>query len=161
MSEAARRLRAARRWLGGTSNRVLIVFPAVLWLSEAALQQQVPALDPRAVPLLVAGYLQYKLTGRYRLARGGGGPGLSTPPERLVISGPYRYTRNPMYLGHLIFLGGLAWLLRSWIGLALLVFHLFWFQRRVQGDEARLHERFGAAYDAYRARVRRWVPLLF
>ena len=70
------------------------------------------------LPMLLWGFLQYRLCGLYRIKHGGGGPGLQTLPERLVSAGPYAYTRNPMYLGHLIFLTGLtsAWnlgLLRS------------------------------------------------
>ncbi len=117
-------------------------------------------MNPWAVPLLAVGYLQYRMIGSYRLALSGGGPGMSTPPERLVTGGPYRYTRNPMYLGHLIFIAGLAWVFRSWIGLALLAFHLVWFHRRVRCDEAQLIKQFGEPYRAYQQRVRRWVPWL-
>jgi steroid 5-alpha reductase family enzyme len=61
------------------------------------------------------GYLQYRLCGQYRGKRSGGGPGPEVPPERLVSSGIYAYTRNPMYLGHIIFLIGLTLTLRSWL----------------------------------------------
>ena len=72
--------------------------------------------------------------------------------------GIYRYTRNPMYLGHLIFMLGLALTFWSWFGLALFALRAAWFQHRVKGDEARLAATFGADYEAYRARVKRWVP---
>jgi protein-S-isoprenylcysteine O-methyltransferase Ste14 len=63
-----------------------------------------------------------------------------------------------MYLGHLIFMAGLAITFRSWAAVALLVFHIFWFQRRVVEDEARLEALFGAEYAAYKRRVKRWIP---
>lgn len=113
-----------------------------------------------SAPLLVWGYLQYRLTGRYRRRLGGGGPGTAIPPDHLVLSGPYRYTRNPMYLGHLIFLLGLAVTLRSWAGLALFSIQAIWFDRRVRKDELRLRELFGADYSDYLRSVRRWIPAL-
>ena len=45
-------------------------------------------------------------SGPDRRARGGGGPGIEKPPDRIVTDGAYRYVRNPMYLGHLIFMAG-------------------------------------------------------
>ena len=146
------------RWLGGTSNRTFIAWPVALLLVEAALQQGVPDVNPWGLPLLAWGYLQYKLVGLYRTRLGGGGPGVSVPPERIVEQGPYRWVRNPMYLGHLIFLAGLAVALRSWIALAVFALHAPWFDRRVREDEARLRQLFGAEYDGYRARVKRWIP---
>ncbi len=66
------------------------------------------AFEPWGLPLLAWGYLQYRLAGRFRTAHGGGGPGINVPPTRIVTEGIYRFTRNPMYLGHMIFFVGLA-----------------------------------------------------
>lgn len=150
--------RAAARWLSSTSNRTFVLWPVVIFAAEAALQQGIPWIEIWGLPLLAWGYLQYRLVGNYRLHEGGGGPGLSVPPERLVTAGPYRWCRNPMYLGHLIFLAGLAFALDSWLAAALFAFHAAWFDRRVRDDEARLSALFGNSYREYRARVKRWIP---
>ena len=146
------------RGLASTSNRTFIVWPLVLAALEALLQEGVPRIEWWGLPLLAWGYLQYRLAGNYRARMGGGGPGISIPPDRIVESGPYRYIRNPMYLGHLIFLVGLAVVLRSWIALAVFVLHAAWFDRRVREDEARLTQLFGDAYRDYCRRVKRWIP---
>jgi protein-S-isoprenylcysteine O-methyltransferase Ste14 len=150
-----------RRWLGSTSNRTFIVWPLLLTAAEALLQGGWPRLHLAAAPLLVWGYLQYRLVGEFRMREGGGGPGLSNPPERLVRHGPYRYLRNPMYLGHLIFFAGLALTLGSWIGAAVFAFHAVWFDRRARGDERHLAQRFGEPYRDYCAQVKRWLPGAF
>ena len=150
--------RAAARWLSSTSNRTFVLWPVLLFAAEAAFAQGLPEIHLWALPLLVWGYLQYRLVGNYRLREGGGGPGLSIPPERLVTGGPYRYCRNPMYLGHLIFLAGLAFALGSWLAAAVFALHLAWFHRRVRDDEARLASLFGDPYRGYLARVKRWIP---
>ena len=147
--------------LGGTSFRTFVLFPLLvvafeLWLNDGRLR-----LQPWCLPLLAWGYLQYRLAGRYRVRLGGGGPGMETPPERLVTSGPFALCRNPMYLGHLIFLAGLALSLHSWLGAGLALASAAWLQLRVRRDERRLAERFGRAYMQYRARVKRWIPALF
>jgi len=152
---------AVKRWLGGTSNRTFVLWPIVLVAAEAALQQGPPGIHLWALPVLASGYLQYRLVGNYRLREGGGGPGISVPPERLVSGGPYRFCRNPMYLGQLIFLAGLAFVLDSWLAAAVFVFHVVWFDRRVRDDEARLAALFGDSYREYSSRVRRWIPGFF
>ena len=76
----------------------------------------------------------------------------------LVTSGPYRFTRNPMYIGlSLGYLGEAGLQKHVWpIPLMLLVLaYVNWLV--IPLEEARLHEVFGAEYDAYRARVRRWL----
>jgi len=149
---------SVRRWLGSTSNRTFIAWPVALFAAEALLQQGVPVIHWWGLALLAWGYLQYRLVGNYRARIGGGGPGIAIPPERIVESGPYRWVRNPMYLGHLIFFAGLALTLGSWIALAVLAFHFFWFDRRVREDEERLAGLFGDPYREYCRRVKRWIP---
>lgn len=81
-----------------------------------------------------------------------------TPATALVLRGPYRWTRNPMYvaltgiaLGTALALGALT---------PLFVPPLFWWvldRRFVRAEERFLSARFGADYGAYCARVRRWL----
>lgn len=145
-------------WLTRTPVHTFILIPLGVLAAEWMLRGGDLILVPWGIPLLIWGFLQYKLVGRWRHPIAGGSPGMEVPPERLVEGGPYRYVRNPMYLGHLIFLAGLAVTLWSWIALGVLGARAMWFHRRVIGDEVRLRERFGATYVAYCDRVSRWVP---
>lgn len=145
-----------RLTLRATSTRTFLLWPAVV-AAETALARRRP--HPAGAPLLLAGYGLYRLAGAYRLPRAGGPPGMIGLPERLVEDGPYAWCRNPMYAGHVLFLTGLAVATRSPVAAAALLGHLPWFGRRVRRDEARLRAHFGPAYDAYCARVPRWLPL--
>jgi hypothetical protein len=161
MAEKARKKpRSAWRYLKSTSRRTFVLYPLAIIAIELVLRGGALVVDPRGLPLLAWGYLQYRLVGGYRLKLGGGGPGLDTPPDRIVAEGPYRFLRNPMYLGHLIFMVGLAISFHSWAALILLLVHIPWFHARVLKDEAHLEERFGAPYLEYKTRVKRWIPFL-
>jgi len=157
-SEASR---ALRRLFTSTPVRTFLLYPLAVIAFELAIRRGDLVFVPWGALLLAWGYLQYRLTGHYRVEHGGGGPGLTVPPERLVTNGVYAYTRNPMYLGHLIFMLGLAVTFRSWFALALFAVHALWFHRRVLGDEAGLRARFGVQYEEYQKRVKRWIPGLF
>lgn len=91
--------------------------------------------------------------------RGLGTPAPVLPPSRLVVTGLYRWVRNPMYVAIVSAVAGQALLLGdlralAWAALLWLAFHLF-----VLGyEEPRLRRTFGAEYDAFRARVPRWIP---
>jgi protein-S-isoprenylcysteine O-methyltransferase Ste14 len=80
------------------------------------------------------------------------------PASALVTSGPYRFTRNPMYLGMACLYTGLA-LAFGWLwSLVLLPVALILVDRLVVAREERyLQRRFGAAYGEYRTQVRRWL----
>jgi protein-S-isoprenylcysteine O-methyltransferase Ste14 len=147
-------------FLRRTPVRTFLVYPLLALAFEAVVRGQLE-VRPVFLPLLAWGYLQYRLCGSYRLRHGGGGPGLDRPPERLVTTGPYAFCRNPMYLGHLIFLAGLALTLSSYFAALLALASAAWFHRRVLKDEARLAARWGGAYLEYCVRVRRWLPGLF
>ncbi|MGX5732530.1 methyltransferase family protein [Pseudoxanthomonas beigongshangi] len=78
--------------------------------------------------------------------------------RHLVVTGPYRFSRNPMYLGHVLLL--LAWACSLGHPLALtgVVLYLAWvtcFQ--IRPEERVLARRFPDAYRDYRRRVRRWL----
>jgi len=147
--------------LRSTSFRTFVLYPLLVVAWEWLWTGGPPRVEPSYAPLLAWGYLQYRLIGAYRIRRGGGGPGMSTPPDRLVTTGPYTWCRNPMYLGHIIFLLGLALTLQSLFAGLLTAATVVWFHFRVGRDEARLRARFGEPYKAYCARVRRWIPGLF
>jgi protein-S-isoprenylcysteine O-methyltransferase Ste14 len=106
------------------------------------------------------------LTAVWRFGTAGQGtPMPLDSPRKFVVVGPYRYVRNPMYLGMAVALVGEALLFADWsranavrIGwyaLALMVitnlFVLFY-------EEPALRNRFGAEYEEYRRRVNRWWP---
>ena len=148
-------------WLKSSPKRTFILYPLVVFLFERAIGLGHPSVSPWGAALLLWGYLQYRMVGNYRLEHGGGGPGFSNPPVRLVDDGPYRFTRNPMYLGHLIFMLGLAITFNSWLGLGILIANTVWFNRRVLEDEIHMEQQFGADYIAYKAEVKRWIPGLF
>ena len=79
------------------------------------------------------------------------------PPQRLVVRGLYRFTRNPMYNGVLAVLAGEAWLFRSTALLqyAVVMFILFHLVVAIY-EEPALESRFGESYRAYRGMVPRW-----
>jgi protein-S-isoprenylcysteine O-methyltransferase Ste14 len=90
---------------------------------------------------------------------GRGTPAPVDPPRRLVVQGPYRVVRNPMYPGAGLALGGAALFYQSfpllaYAGLFSLVAHLF----AVWYEEPTLRRTFGREYDDYCRRVRRWWP---
>lgn len=82
-------------------------------------------------------------------------------PEKassLVTGGLYRFTRNPMYLGMLLILTGIAILLAvpgNIVWLAMFVAYITVFQ--IKPEEALLERKFGEEYRTYRSRVRRWL----
>ena len=92
-------------------------------------------------------------------AIGRGTPAPFDPPRRLVIQGPYRFVRNPMYIGAGLALAGAALFYESWpllgyTALFLIATHLF----VVSYEEPTLRRGFGPEYDAYCHQVRRWWP---
>lgn len=79
-------------------------------------------------------------------------------PNALVVDGPYRFSRNPMYVAAAMllssvtcFMGSLPFLIPP-IGFILVMNFLY-----IPHEERRMAESFGDSYDAYRARVRRWI----
>src|SRR6478672_1980042 len=110
------------------------------------------------LPPLLAGVTLYLWCAGAFTFIGKGTPAPIDAPVYLVRSGPYRWVRNPMYLGVLAIIVGQAILFRSvaLIGYALLVWlivHLF----VVSVEEPSLRRQFGEGYEAYIRAVPRWL----
>ena len=80
------------------------------------------------------------------------------PTTTIVVNGPYRFTRNPIYLGMVLGQIGLAIALDSlWLLATLVLFYLVIRYGVVAREEAYLEQKFGDVYLGYKARVRRWL----
>ncbi|MGH6833525.1 MAG: methyltransferase family protein, partial [Methyloceanibacter sp.] len=80
------------------------------------------------------------------------------PSTALVVEGPYRVTRNPIYIGFVLAYFGLAVVLTSVWVLLLLIPVLIILQRGVvKPEEVYLEQQFGETYRKYKARVPRWL----
>jgi protein-S-isoprenylcysteine O-methyltransferase Ste14 len=78
--------------------------------------------------------------------------------NRLMSDGPYRFTRNPIYVGMVLVLAGVALLLGGLAAWFVLPVFIWLIARNViPVEESMLAERFGQEYHDYRARVRRWI----
>jgi protein-S-isoprenylcysteine O-methyltransferase Ste14 len=144
------------------------VMPPVVLLMALVAMGVLHALLPLAQPLSGAGRLLGALpiaagvalvlwsAGLFRRARTTIVP--FEESSSLVAHGPYRWSRNPIYTGMLAVLAGTALALGSLSPWLVIPAFAWWIQRRfIRGEEAMLRARFGAEYDAYCARVRRWV----
>ena len=82
----------------------------------------------------------------------------NNPASSLVETGPYRFTRNPMYTGMTVaYLGGILLLNTWWAVFFLPIALVLLFRFVVRREERYLSAEFGTAYDDYRKRVKRWI----
>jgi len=80
------------------------------------------------------------------------------PSTALVVTGPFRFTRNPLYLGLVFGYSGVSMLIQAWWAFVLLPVVLVVMQRAViEREERYLERKFGEDYIRYKERVRRWL----
>jgi protein-S-isoprenylcysteine O-methyltransferase Ste14 len=92
------------------------------------------------------------------MTRGGSNVPTNLPTTKIVDNGPYRFTRNPFYLGMELGLIGLAIISNSlWMLLMMVPFTLIIRYGVIAREEAYLERKFGDVYRDYRSRVRRWL----
>ena len=92
------------------------------------------------------------------MARAGSNVPTNLPTTTIVENGPYRYTRNPIYVGMLLGLIGLTVTLDNlWLLVMLVPFAIVIRYGVVAREEAYLERKFGDVYRSYRLRVRRWL----
>ena len=136
----------------------LIGFVAQLYL-PVTLRPGVSATVIREVGLTLAGIgivIAFSALGMFKTRKTTTIP--FETPSALVTAGPYKFTRNPMYLGlTLIYIGVAGARLEAWplIVLPFLLAYIHFVVIPV--EERRLAETFGDAYRQYRAGVRRWL----
>jgi protein-S-isoprenylcysteine O-methyltransferase Ste14 len=109
-----------------------------------------------AVPLLAGLFMSATAAGSFRKA---GTPVVPFEPSTvLVTSGFFRYTRNPMYLGMVLMLVGVALLLGSLGPLVVIPVFVWIIQSNfIRGEEQFLEDIFGEQYLSYKRKVRRWI----
>jgi protein-S-isoprenylcysteine O-methyltransferase Ste14 len=141
---------------------VVLVVAAAMW-PLAGYAPAIPLDQPWrwiAAAVLALGGLLVARSGVRNFGRAGTtiNPVKIDAVSALVTTGTFAHTRNPMYLGMTLLLLGWAVALSGvWTLLGPLLFVLFITRFQVLPEEAVLAARFGASYDAYRRRVRRWI----
>jgi protein-S-isoprenylcysteine O-methyltransferase Ste14 len=114
-----------------------------------------------AIPLWIMGTLIIVWCSVDMVQKGRGTPAHMDPPKQLIIHGLYRYVRNPIYLGALLFQFGYI----LWFGSSLMIVYFLFFMLTYQIlivliEEPILRRMFGEQYQAYCRQVPRWIPNL-
>jgi protein-S-isoprenylcysteine O-methyltransferase Ste14 len=156
-----------RAWVGTTVFLVLTPGVVAGLVPGVITHWRIPWTDGWTAPaallgaVLVVSGVVVLLDAFARFARADGTPAPTTPTARLVVAGPYRFVRNPMYLAVLSIILGQALLFGSvgallYAGIVLSAVALF-----VRGyEEPTLEEEYGTEYREYRRHVRGWLPRL-
>lgn len=135
---------------------------ALAWVvarSMPGLAYVLPARLPMAVLLALAG-LALDVSGliAFHRAKTTLNPRSPERSTSIVRSGPYRFTRNPMYLGLALMLLGLcAYLANPATVVAVAVFIVYITRFQIIPEERLLHAKFGESYAQYKRSVRRWL----
>ncbi len=110
------------------------------------------------VPLAIGACAYFRCLWDFAV-RGRGTPAPIDPPKHLVVSGLYRYLRNPMYAGLLLVLLGEAVFFQARVlfGYVAVVFSMFYLFVLLY-EEPTLRKQFGQSYERYCRAVPRWIP---
>lgn len=135
---------------------------ALMWLASWAMPAFgfiFPAREFLSVSVAVAGVVVCGLgIASFRRARTTVNPMKPDSTSSLVVSGIYRLTRNPMYLGFLLILLGWAMFLSNVLAFLFLPAFIFYMNRfQIEPEEKALTSLFGRQFVAYTSRVRRWL----
>ena len=134
----------------------------MLTLGASALAPSLPLIDQRFAPLgLVLALIGLVISVWSVILFGRAGTDVrpdSPTNKALIVNGPYHVTRNPMYLGLvLITLGAAFWLRMPLVFLAPVITFAICSAVHIPMEEAKMGAQFGAAFDDYAHKVRRWI----
>jgi protein-S-isoprenylcysteine O-methyltransferase Ste14 len=138
----------------------LILLTALYYLSELPALQDMPEWrhKPLGMILIVLGLIPAMVSIGQFFAVGTQVHPTSKTNNKLVTSGFFAFTRNPMYLGLIVFsLGAAVWFGRPLMYLAPLFVFMIANWAFIPFEEAKMRRQFGDAFDAYTRRVRRWL----
>jgi len=181
VGEAAPVNMLSRRWDTAPAPRVIMTSRAIAWSESAVLfallYVGIPWMSLRleevlglsrlpswtavlGVPLALLGAVGLAWCFALFAGHGGGTPNPILPPRRLVTTGPYAFTRNPIILFHAATLLGLSLFVGSLLAVVITLALAVPAHFIVLREERTLEARFGAAYLAYKESVPRWlVPI--
>jgi len=137
---------------------VVAVALCAAWVLGALVPVRLGPPAPALGGLLVFSAIAWLGWALLVMVRAGNDPRPDRPDTVMVRGGPYRFGRNPIYFGFVVFLAGvaLAWgTLWAWLAVGAVFLWLDF--AVVRREEAYLRQKFGAEYAEYAARVRRWV----
>lgn len=136
-----------------------LLFVLAAWLAGWAIGLSAPWRYPIAGwTVFVFGFL-ISASGRFAFAKADTEVvPVSKKNSVLVVTGPFKATRNPMYLGILVATLGLSFVIGTYLAFAAPVaFFLFVNFISIPYEEEKMESQFGEDYRAYKARVRRWI----
>lgn len=141
------------RWRGWGVIALYVGFVAWKWPLSPRLRDVLAAL-----PIVLVG-VAFRVWARCYFTRGSDTRRIQA--HRLIVFGPYRRVRNPLYVGNVAIAVGLALALTDPIGAAVLLAALLLFYTGViRSEEAVLERTYGESYLAFKRRVPRWLPAL-
>ena len=109
---------------------------------------------------MCAAGLGWSLYARWHLGRNWSGTVQLKKDHKLIRSGPYRYTRHPIYTGLLFAFAGLVLFLDRWQGVAGFALIVIGFRMKIAREERFMHQKFGRVYELYSEAVPMLVPRL-
>jgi protein-S-isoprenylcysteine O-methyltransferase Ste14 len=142
---------------------ILVLFPWLITHFQTGTPSWPLALRALGVALIMVGVLVNVTTFVRFPVEGAGTPFPTNPPSsrKVMVGGPYRYVRNPMYVSYVVAIIGEALLLsRPALFVYLLVVVAFVAAFVHWWEEPTMTKRFGAEYEAYRKQVPAWWPRL-
>lgn len=154
-----------------TANPGVIMRPPILYLTGLLLGLALDRVLPLPLVLPEAALVRWAAgggviliglaiwaAGMRNFSRAGTPVSGKQPVRALVTTGIHGWSRNPIYFGMFLFYAGIGFAARSpWVLILMLPLAIILRYGVVAREEAYLERRFGDAYRAYRARVRRWV----
>ena len=156
-----RNLAKTLAWMLVVWTLALVALPAALRGIEVLLgiERLLLPFGRQAGAALLVAASAFGVWCAFTMARGEGTPVPFDAAARLVVTGPYRYVRNPMALSGITQTAGVALLLGSPLYYAVpLAGALLWHVAVRPSEERFLEELFGSRYRAYRAEVPLWLP---